>query len=89
MSRPHGPNTFEYKFHILTPHLSKHKAVFIGSDWVFLEYEYKTWYSKYLMTERLGLMVEEAQTFTENTIFMTERLGLMVEEAQTFRENHI
>jgi hypothetical protein len=36
------------------------------------------------MTERLGLMVEEAQTFTENTIFMTERLGLMVEEAQTF-----
>jgi pantoate kinase len=41
------------------------------------------------MTERLGLMVEEAQTFTENTIFMTERLGLMVEEAQTFTENTI
>jgi pantoate kinase len=34
-------------------------------------------------------MVEEAQTFTENTIFMTERLGLMVEEAQTFTENTI
>jgi len=70
MSRPHGPNTFEFKFHILTPHLSKHKAVFIGCEVLiecFLSMSTK-FVLQIFMTERLGLMVEEAQAFRENHI---------------------